>query len=102
MQLTAIETLLKAAKLRVRKSSQDKLDGDITQLVEFVLCDLERIGVNKTHLENPDAMIKEAVLVYVKANYGKSPDTELMNSYNMILTKIKGCRKYGNCSKADS
>lgn len=98
MQLTA-SILLEAAKLRVRKISSDILDDDIEQLVNFALCDLKRIGVCDEWIENPDAIIKEAVLVYVKANYGRSPDEKLMKSYNMILTKIKG-GNYGNSSKA--
>lgn len=77
------------------------LDNDLQQHINFALCDLKRIGVHEKWIESPDAMITEAVLVYAKANYGKAPDEKLMNSYNMILTKIKG-GKYGSYSEADS
>ena len=39
--------LLDAAKLRVRKLSNDALDDDIKTYGEFALADLKRIGVNE-------------------------------------------------------
>ena len=85
--------LVDAAKLRVRKLSNDALDEDVKTHVDFVLADLKRIGVNEEkYLKAPeDPLIIEAVLTYVKANYSMDANHErLMNSYNMILTKIKG------------
>ena len=85
--------LVDAAKLRVRKLSNDALDEDVKTHVDFVLADLKRIGVNEEkYLKAPeDPLIIEAVLTYVKANYSMDANNErLMNSYNMILTKIKG------------
>ena len=73
-----IDELKAAAKLRTRKMSTDELDEDVFRYVDFVLADLKRIGVAE-------------VLTYVKANYSMDANHErLMNSYNMILTKIKG------------
>lgn len=87
-----IDELKKAAKLRVRKMSKDKLDNDIFRHVDFALADLKRIGVAEEYLKAPeDPLIVEAVLTYVKANYSMDSNHErLMNNYNMILTKIKG------------
>ena len=84
--------LVDAAKLRVRKLSNDALDEDVKTHVNFVLADLKRIGVAEEYLKAPeDPLIIEAVLTYVKANYSMDANHErLMNSYNMILTKIKG------------
>ena len=85
--------LVDAAKLRARKLSNDVLDEDVKTHVNFVLADLKRIGVNEEkYLKAPeDPLIIEAVLTYVKANYSMDANHErLMNSYNMILTKIKG------------
>ena len=85
--------LVDAAKLRVRKLSNDALDEDVKTHVDFVLADLKRIGVNEEkYLKAPeDPLIIVAVLTYVKANYSMDANHErLMNSYNMILTKIKG------------
>ena len=75
-----IDELKAAAKLRTRKMSTDEL------------ADLKRIGVAEEYLKAPeDPLIIEAVLTYVKANYSMDANHErLMNSYNMILTKIKG------------
>lgn len=90
------QELLAAAKLRVRKSSNNVLDEDIKQLAETALCDLKRIGVADKYLSAADALIREAVLTFVNANYGSNPDREkLLQSYDMLLIKIKG-GKYGN------
>ena len=91
--MTAIN-LLEAAKLRIRKSSVDLLDNDIQQHIDFAISDLERIGVDKSYLDNPDAILTEAILTYTKANYGQSVDERLMEAYNSILVKIKGAQKY--------
>lgn len=84
--------LLDAAKLRIRKVQSDALDDDVRQYVNFALADLERIGVSSEDLKSPDALLSEAVLIYVQANFGGSVDEKLMQSYNMILTKIKGSK----------
>ena len=90
------QELIAAAKLRIRKSSTNVLDDDVKQLAETAICDLRRIGVADKYLSATDALIREAVLTYVNANYGSNPDREkLMQAYDMILIKIKG-GKYGN------
>lgn len=84
--------LIKKAKLRVRKMSTDKLDEDVGQLVEVALADLSRVGVRESYLKNiRNPLLVEAVLLYASANFG-SPENraDLMASYNMMLTKIKG------------
>lgn len=88
--------LIEAAKLRVRKSQSNYLDDDIVSLCEVAIADLKRIGVDDKFLSDcADPLIREAVLTYVKANYGNNPDSErLMFSYNMLLTKIKGGRYF--------
>lgn len=87
------QELIAAAKMRVRKLSNDDLDSDIGQLVKVALADLKRIGVDyDTYLENPsDPLIVEAVLLYVQANYGNPDNREqLAAAYEMMCTKIKG------------
>lgn len=86
--------LIERAKLRIRKSSSDDLDQDVGQLVEVALADLRRMGVNALYLEETnitDPLITEAVLLYVKANFG-TPErqSELIAAYEMMCTKIKG------------
>jgi hypothetical protein len=70
--------LIAAAKMRVRKLSNDDLDSDIGQLVNVALADLKRIGVDyETYLKSPsDPLIVEAVLLYVQANYGNPDNRE--------------------------
>lgn len=84
-------TLLAAARLRIRKTSEDVLDRDIEERIDFVMHDLKRIGVRDEYLDTPHALVRAAVLVYVQANFG-TYDENLMKSYDMILTKIKGSR----------
>lgn len=90
------EELLQAAKLRVRKAGSDALDDDVQRLIDAAVEDLRRIGVHEDYLAEPaEPLIVEAVLNYVKANYGISDQYErLIGCYNMTLTKIKGSRKY--------
>ena len=86
------ELLSKAIK-RVRISTRDSpFVDDVEALAEFVIEDLKRIGVPEKNLRHPDALLTQAVLVYVQANFGQSVDEKLMKSYDMILTKIKGSR----------
>ena len=86
------EELLDKAKIRVRKSSTDMLDDDISQLIDVALTDLKRIGVHQTYIDElEDPLVIEAVLNYVKANYSINSDYERrIECYNMTLTKIKG------------
>lgn len=99
--MSSTDDLLAKAKLRVRKISSDILDEDIKQHIDFALTDLERIGVHSSWLKNPDALITEAVLVYCKANFAKTVDDKLTDSYNIILSKIKGRLKYSKARDND-
>lgn len=87
-----MESLLNAAKLRLRKTKSDILDDDVKQLIQVAVADLGRIGVANRFLEDcNDPLIREAILTFVNANYGSNPDREkLMDAYDMMLTKIKG------------
>ena len=88
--------LMEAAKRRLRKTTTNELDHDISQLAEFAIQDLRRIGVAESYLTDcTDPIIREAILTYVNAMYGANPDrAKLLEAYDMILTKIKGGR-YG-------
>ena len=55
------EELLRKAKIRVRKSSTDMLDDDVSQLIDVALTDLKRIGVHRTYLDElEDPLVIEA------------------------------------------
>lgn len=90
------QELLSAAKLRLRKTQSNILDGDIEQLAEVAIADLKRIGVSDRFLTDcADPIVKEAVLTYINANFGNNPESERLTvSYNMLLTKIKGGRYF--------
>lgn len=90
------QELLSAAKLRLRKTQSNILDGDIEQLAEVAIADLKRIGVSDRFLTDcADPIVKEAILTYINANFGNNPESErLTASYNMLLTKIKGGRYF--------
>ena len=95
--------LIAKAKLRVRKTSNDVLDEDVGQLVAVALADLKRIGVHQDYLDPEnitDPLIIEAALIYTKANFGNPENhNELMASYDMICTKIKGGGYHRNISE---
>lgn len=88
--------LVQCAKLRVRKMRSDVLDKDIEQLIFTAVADMKRVGIAEKHF-NPvsDALIKEAILTYVNANYGLNPEADRLNaSYDSLVAKIKGSRRY--------
>lgn len=84
--------LLAAARLRVRKTSENALDRDIEQLAAVAVTDMRRIGVREEYLDElTDPLVREVVLTYVNANYGTNPDREkLTAAYHMLLVKLKG------------
>lgn len=85
------DELVQAARLRARKTKADALDEDITTYIDFVLSDLERIGVPKSKLLEPeDPMIINAVLTYVRAFYPlDSNHDRWIEAYNIIMVKVK-------------
>lgn len=92
-----IAELEKAAKIRIRKSTSDDLDGDVQNHIDAAIADLKRIGVDDTWLATPsDAIIIEAILYYVRANYSVDVTQYpvLSGIYDKQVTKIKGDSKY--------
>lgn len=90
------EELVNAAKLRARKTKSNVLDEDIKLLIDFVLEDLQRIGVTQSRIEAmDDPILINAVLAYVRAYTPVDSNHEKwMKTYDSILTKIKGSKKY--------
>ncbi len=88
--------LLRLAKIRVRKTAVNILDEDIEQLADAAETDIKRIGVSEDlFFDYSDALIRETILTYIKANYGDHPDRDkLMESYHLHIIKIKGDSKY--------
>ena len=67
--------------LRIKNTS---FDTEVLDLIDAAKIDLKISGVNRIDTEDP--LIKRAITIYVKANFGwDNPDSEkLQNSYNML------------------
>ena len=92
----AMNEVLRAAKLRAGKSSNDYLDEDLLREIEFAVQDLRRIGVAESFLEElKDGMILSAIFARVKAYYCMdSYHDKWKTCYDETLIKIKGDSKY--------
>jgi hypothetical protein len=64
--------ILPEVKLNLRiGSSCTTFDNDeITPLIEACRLDLQRVGVTKEHAESDNALIRQAIRLYCKANFG--------------------------------
>lgn len=67
--------------LRIKNTA---FNNEISDLIEAAKIDLKISGV--TNISETDPLIKRAITIYVKANFGwDNPDSEkLQNSYNML------------------
>lgn len=84
--------LLDDAKKSVRASSS-YFDTEIQDLIDAAKIDLNIAGVNK--IEDTDPLVKRAVILYVKANFGSSDDSEQnRDSYNMLKSSLALSSKY--------
>lgn len=90
------EKLINKAKLCLRLSSGTNIFNDeIESLIDFVISDFKRIGVAQKHINDMDGVMLQAVLTYVKANFGNSNQFEQLNaSYDQLIIKIRGSYKY--------
>ena len=88
--------ILRAAKLRAGKSSNDELDEDLQREIDFAVQDLRRIGVAESFLADlTDGMILSAILARVRAYYCMDSYHDKWKAcYDETLIKIKGDSKY--------
>lgn len=71
--------------LRIKTTAFDT--AEIEPLILACKRDLGLAGVNV--IEETDPLIKRAVFLYVKANFGSNPDSEkYLASYNMLKTSL--------------
>lgn len=75
-----METLLAKVKVALRIVTND-FDGELTDLINAALLDMNLAGVSETELTDP--LIIRAVITYCKANFGE-PDQydRLKKSYD--------------------
>lgn len=76
--------LLDMAKSALRIKS-NAYDEEIKDLIDACEKDLLLVGIASSHIKEDDALIKRAVVTYVKANFGFNEDSEkYLNAYLMI------------------
>lgn len=78
--------LVVEARLWIRKSS-DIFDDEIVQTMNSCLLDLKNAGVQK--LDTDDALIKQALKLYLKAQFGYEEDSEkFARSYEHLKSSL--------------
>lgn len=89
------EELLSYSKKLLRQSNTNAFDEEIRNLIDACLIDMDISAVDK--LDEIDPMVKRAVGIYVKANFGfENPDREgLIECYNSLKTHLAISNKYG-------
>lgn len=80
-------------KRNIRAKSSEA-DQEVKGLIEACLKDLEIAGVYVTDAENP--LVKQAVKLYCKGNYGYDDDTErFREAYAALKDAMALCGDYG-------
>ena len=77
--------------------SNTAFDGEITDLISAARSDLKLSGVHESRVnDDTDALIKRAIVVYCKANFGwNNPDAEkLQQSYDMLKMHLSLSQEY--------
>ena len=74
--------------------SNTAFDSEISDLISAAKKDLELSGI--LNVDETDPLIKRAITVYVKANFGwNNPDAEkLQQSYNMLKSHLALSQEY--------
>lgn len=98
----------------ILRISNNAYDAEINDLIEAAKIDLKLSGVNvnKTVTQTytpeptkenpePDPLIKRAIIVYVKANFGwNNPDAEkLQQSFRMLETHLALSQEYAEVTE---
>jgi uncharacterized phage protein (predicted DNA packaging) len=82
--------------------SNAAFDSEITDLISAARSDLILSGIlaNKAN-DDTDPLIKRAIIVYVKANFGwNNPDAErLQQSYNMLKIHLALSQEYAEVTE---
>jgi uncharacterized phage protein (predicted DNA packaging) len=72
--------------LRIKNAS---LDGEVQDLIDGAKQDLILSGVLESKVIDTDPLIKRAINVYCKANFGNNPDADrLQKSYNLLKAHL--------------
>lgn len=88
--------LLNDIKKSLRILNTD-FDDEISDLIDSAKADLILCGVNSLKVVDTDALIKRAVTIYVKANFGWANEEaeRLQKSYEMLRDHLVLTIEYG-------
>jgi len=93
--------LLDDIKLTLRISNT-AFDSEISDLISAAQSDLKLSGVLESKVnDDTDPLIKRAIIIYVKANFGwNNPDAEkLQHSYNMLKIHLALSQEYAEVTE---
>jgi len=87
--------LLDDVKNVLRVSGND-LDIEVIDLIDAAKEDLKLSGILESRVTEVDPLIKRAIIVYCKANFGwDNPEAErLQNSYDMLKAHLSSSTDY--------
>lgn len=87
--------LLEAVKSSIRVDGDD-LNDEIQDLIDAAKADLQLSGVSKSKIIDTDPLIKRAIIVYTKANFGYDNKDAIRfeHSYLMIKTHLTLSAEY--------
>lgn len=87
--------MLDKVKLSLRIKT-NKLDIDITDLIEEAKGDLKRVGIPEQIINKDDPLISRAIKLYCKANFGlENKDAEkYQKAYEMVRDELSLCGDY--------
>lgn len=89
-----METMLAAAKMALRITTT-AFDSEITSLLNAALLDLGVAGVIVP--EEINALVQQACITYVRANFGQPDDYDRMKrSYDEQKAQLSTCTGYTN------
>lgn len=85
----------------VLRISNSAYDAEIEDLIEAAKMDLILSGVHESEIVETDPLIKRAIIVYCKANFGwNNPDAEkLQHSYNMLKIHLALSQEYAEVTE---
>lgn len=84
--------ILPEAKVWIRRSSE-KLDDEIEQTIEAAFLDLSIAGIK--NIDAGDALIRQAVKLYLKAQFGFNEDsTKYETAYEHVKAAMSLCSDY--------
>ncbi|MHC1696450.1 MAG: DNA-packaging protein [Eubacteriales bacterium] len=87
--------LLDDVKLALRASGTE-LDSEMTDLISAASADLTLAGILPAKISTPDALIKRAITVYCKANFGwdNTEAERLQQSYELLKAHLASSTEY--------